>query len=48
MRYEKREGWTTDKTKVVECEEGEDGGREQAAGYREVARCGKQLTEEER
>lgn len=38
-RYERRELWTTDKTEVVECEEGEDGGREQA-------RCRKQLTEE--
>lgn len=31
-RYERRERWTTDKTEVVECEEGEDRGREQAAG----------------
>lgn len=28
MRYEKREGWTEDKTEVVECEEVEDRGRE--------------------
>lgn len=32
----------------LKWQEGEDGGREQAAGEGEVARCGKQLTEEER